>query len=270
MKKKSIFSYDSFFDVLNGEILYQSESRRGIKKELAEHINIHPTSLSQVLAQSRSFTEEQVFLLNEFLNFNETESQYVFLLFQISNAQNLKYKNYLNKRKENFKKKLLNLSNRIEKDKTMEEEQKAIFYSAWYYTCIWVYISIKGGKTREDICERFDLDVKKVNEVLDFLIETDLAYLENRRYFNKINRTHLEKNSPYLKQHHANWRIKSIEKKDRAEESDLSFTAPLSLSKKDFDLLREEIVELIKKVSDTVKETRPEDIYCLNLDFFKI
>ncbi len=34
--------------------------------------------------------------------------------------------------------------------------------------------------------------------------------------------------------------------------------------------LQKEMVGLIKKVSDTVKDTRPEDIYCFNLDFFKI
>lgn len=94
--------------------------------------------------------------------------------------------------------------------------------------------------------------------------------MENSRYFHKINRTHLEKTSPFLKQHHANWRIKSIQKKDNSQIEDLSFTAPLSLSKKDFNYIREEMVHLIKKVSDTVAATGPEEIYCFNLDFFKI
>jgi DNA polymerase elongation subunit (family B) len=34
--------------------------------------------------------------------------------------------------------------------------------------------------------------------------------------------------------------------------------------------LREEMVQLIKKVSETVKETDPEDIFCFTLDFFRI
>lgn len=48
------------------------------------------------------------------------------------------------------------------------------------------------------------------------------------------------------------------------------FTAPLSLSKKDFEVLREEMVGMIQKVSKTVTETNPDDTYCLNIDFFKI
>jgi hypothetical protein len=80
----------------------------------------------------------------------------------------------------------------------------------------------------------------------------------------------LEKTSPHLKQHHANWRIKSIQKMDKNSIEDLGFTAPLSLSNKDFDILREEMVQLIKKISETVKETDPQDVFCFTLDFFRI
>ena len=152
----------------------------------------------------------------------------------------------------------------------MSEEEKSIFYSAWYYTCIWVYISIEGGKTREEIIQRFSLSASLVAQTLDFLTKADIAYQQDGRFYHKINRTHLEKSSPHLKQHHANWRIKAIQKKDQPKEKDLSFTAPLSLSRKDYDQLREEMVGLIKKVSDKVNETSPEEIYCFNMDFFQI
>ena len=270
MKKVSALKYDSFYDFIENEVVKSSQAKRGEKKELAEFINIHPTSLSQVLNKSRSFTDEQVFLLCEYFNLSEMENQYIFILYQLTNTENKSFKARLLKRKESMKNKSLNLSSRIEKDKSMSDEEKSIFYSAWYYTFIWVFISIKGGKTREDIIERTQLDKTKINEVLEFLLRADLAYLEGGRYFHKINRTHLEKSSPFLKQHHANWRIKSIEKKDRADVNDLSYTAPLSLSRKDYDALREEMVALIKKVVDTVNETKPEDVFCFNMDFFKI
>lgn len=270
MKNNKILNYENFIHFIENELVKNTQNKRGNKKEIAEYINIHPTSLSQVLSGSRFFTDEQVFLLGEYLNLNEMESQYIFLLHQIYITQNKQFKARLIKRRDTLKKKSLNLSSRLEKDKTLSDEEKAIFYSSWYYTCIWVFISIENGQSRDDIISRFNIDKKIVNDVLDFLIRADLAYLENGRYFHKINRTHLEKTSPFLKQHHANWRIKSIQKKDYSEIEDLSFTAPLSLSKKDFDLIREEMVQLIRKVSDTVAETKPEEIYCFNLDFFRI
>lgn len=270
MRNSNILNYENFNNFLVSELVKNTENKRGNKKELADFINIHPTSLSQVLSGDRFFTDVQVFLLGEFLNLNEMESQYIFLLHQINLTQNKQFKVRLTKRRDALKKKSLNLSTRLDKDETLSEEEKAVFYSSWYYTCVWVFISIEKGKTREDIISRFNLDKKIVNDVLEFLIKADLAYLEGGRYFHKINRMHLEKTSPFLKQHHANWRIKSIQKKDYSEIEDLSFTAPLSLSKKDFNYIREEMVLLIKKVSDTVAETEPEEIYCFNLDFFKI
>lgn len=270
MSKSNTLVYEKFSDFIDHEIIKSTRFKRGEKKDLAEFINLHPTSLSQVLNGTRSFTEEQVFLLAEYLDLSEMENQYVTLLYQISQTNNKTYKTRLLKRRDNLKKKSLNLATRIDKDKTLSEEEKSIFYSSWYYTCIWVFISIDGGKTKDDIQERLNLDKKKIAEVLEFLIRADLCYQENGRYFHKVNRTHLEKSSPFLKQHHANWRIKSIEKKDRAEDTDLSFTAPLSLSRKDYNMLREEMVGLIKKVSDTVNETKPDDIYCFNMDFFKV
>lgn len=270
MKKNRVLNYMSFNDFINNEIVKNTDSKRGFKRELSEFINIHPTSLSQVLNGLRTFTDDQVFLLGEFFDLNEIESQYIFILHQLNMTQNNEFKKRLIKRRDLIKKKSLNLSSRLEKDKSLSDEEKAIFYSSWHFTCIWVYLSLGKGKKREEIALRFNLNLKLINEVLEFLIRSDLAYLEDGKYHHKINRTHLEKSSPFLKQHHANWRIKSIQKKDISDENDLSFTAPLSLSKKDFDFLREEIVQLIKKVSDTVTETSPEDVYCFNLDFFKV
>lgn len=270
MKKESPLNYQTFSQFLDQEIVKGSRFKRGDKRDLAEYINIHPTSLSQVLNKTRSFSDEQVFLLGEYLDLSDIENQYILLLHQIDSTANKNYKARLIKRRDSIKKKSLNLSTRIEHDKLMSEEEKSIFYSSWYYTCIWVFITIDGGKSREEIMSRFSLDKKKVSDVLEFLIRADLCYQENGKYHHKVNRTHVEKTSPFLKQHHSNWRIKAMEKKDRSDDIDLSFTAPLSLSKKDFNFLREEMVEMIKKVSETVKETDPEDIYCFNLDFFKV
>jgi hypothetical protein len=50
----------------------------------------------------------------------------------------------------------------------------------------------------------------------------------------------------------------------------LNFTAPLSLSRKDFEKVREDIMGLIQNLYKVVKVTDPEDIYCINIDFFSV
>jgi uncharacterized protein (TIGR02147 family) len=188
----------------------------------------------------------------------------------MSSTQNKKFKERLNKKREAIKNRSLNLSERVEKDKILTDEEKSIFYSSWQYSAIRIVSSLDGGRTREEISERLGIEKKQVSEILEFLVRAGLCRAEKGRYFQHISRTHLEKTSPHLKQHHSNWRIKSIQKMDRTSPEDLTFTAPLSLSNKDFDFLREEMIQLIKKVSETVKETEPEDIFCFTLDFFRV
>lgn len=270
MKKSSILNYSNFHHFLQSEIEKNTHLKRGEKKRIAEYLNIHPTLLSQIFSGNRQFTDEQVFLLGECLGLSEVESDYVFLLHQIDSTQNKKFKERLIKKREALKSRSFNLSERIEKDKVLTDEEKSIFYSSWQYSAIRIFSSLEGGKTREEISERLGIEKKQVSEILEFLVKSGLCRSEKGRYFHHISRTHLEKTSPHLKQHHANWRIKSIQKMDRTSLEDLTFTAPLSLSNKDFDFLREEMVQLIKKVSETVKDTEPEDIFCFTLDFFRI
>jgi len=255
MKKSSVLHYSDFSHFLQNEIEKNAHLKRGEKKRIAEYLNIHPTLLSQIFSGNRQFTDEQVFLLGECLGLSELENDYIFLLHQINSAQNKKFKERLIKKREAIKNRSFNLSERVEKDKVLTSEEKSVFYSSWQYSAIRIFSSLKGGKTREEMSDRLGIDKKQISEILEFLLKSGLCRTEKGRYYQHVNRTHLEKTSPHLKQHHANWRKKSIQKMDSISLEDLTFTAPLSLSNKDFEFLREEMVQLIKKISDTVKET---------------
>jgi uncharacterized protein (TIGR02147 family) len=270
MKNVSVFNHCDFEVFLENEVVKNSHHAHGMKKKIAEYLNIHPTTLSQIFMGTRVFSEDQVFLLSEFLNLSTIEREYVILLHQIYITQNKKYKEILILKKENLKKKSLNLNHRLQKDRVLTDLEKSTFFSSWHYSCVFVFISINEGKTKNEIADRLGINVKTISEILEFLITIGLCEFKKGKFKNTNNQIHLEKKSPFLKQHHINWRIKAVSKFDRPEDEDLTFTAPLSLSKNDFNKLREEMVKLIQHISETVKETVPEDIYSLNLDFIRI
>ena len=257
-------------DFLKNEIVKNTSIKHGEKKEIAEYINIHPTTLSQALNGSRAFSDEQVFLLARYFNLAEIECEYVLLLHQIENSQNKIFKENLIKKKNKLVKRSQNLTERVERDKEISDMDKSIFYSSWHYSCIWVFISLEGGKTKEEIHQRTKIDKRQISKVLNFLEHTGLCVEKDGQYRQQLGRMHLDKTSPHLKQHHINWRIKSIQKLDHPDDLDLNFTAPLSLSKKDFEKLREELVRFIQTLSTTVEKTDPEEIYLANLDFIKV
>jgi hypothetical protein len=82
--------------------------------------------------------------------------------------------------------------------------------------------------------------------------------------------TFLDKSSPFLVKHHSNWRIKAIQRSEELTERELMFTVPLSVSKKDFALIREEIVKLISRIGGVVKESEAEELAVFQADFFLI
>lgn len=268
--KKGVFEYADFYDFLENEIEKISRLKRGEKKKIAEELNIPPSLLSQIFSGARKLSTDQVFLLCEYIGYSTIEREYIFNLFHLSTVTNKKLKEAMKKKGDEIKRTSLNISERIEKDRVLSEKEKSILYSSWFYIAIWAYVSIGEGKTVEDISEHFNLPQKKVREVLEFLTETQICKMEKGLYTHHLNRTHIEKSSPHFRQHHNNWRIRSIQKLDLQHPQDLNFTAPLSLSKKDFDKIREELMSLIQSVYKTVKETEPENIYCMNIDFFSI
>lgn len=270
MAKTTIFDCSNFHQFITQSLENNSEFKRGEKRALAEFVGIHPTLLSQILSGTRNFTDEQVYLLGEYLGLTDLENDYVYVLHQIATCQTKKFKDKLLRRKEELKSRSSQLNERLQKEKVLSEEDKSIYYSSWQYSAIRMATTLEGGRSRDEMAERFELDKKAVNEVLEFLQKTGLAKLEKGRFHPSVSRTHVEKNSPHYKQHHTNWRIKSIQRLDKSLEGDLTFTAPLTLSLDDFDTLKEEMVKLIQKVSSVVKDSKAEEVYCLNLDFFKI
>jgi uncharacterized protein (TIGR02147 family) len=270
MAKNSLFEYSDFYQFLENEIEKISRLKRGEKKKIAEELNIPPSLLSQIFSGTRKLSLDQVHLLCDYMGHSILEKEYIFNLFHLSTANNKKLKEILKNKCLELKNKSLKISERVEKDRVLSEREKSILYSSWYYIAIWAYVSIGEGKTVDEITTYFNLPIKKVKEVLSFLIETQICKSENGKIIHHLNRTHIEKNSPHFRQHHNNWRIRSVQKLDFQSEEDLNFTAPLSLSTEDFFKVREEMMKLIQGIYKTVKETEPEKVYCINIDFFSV
>ncbi len=80
----------------------------------------------------------------------------------------------------------------------------------------------------------------------------------------------LEKTSPQIYRHHMNWRIQAIKQIEQPKTDDLSFSYPMTISKKDFLLLRKKWVSEVLEIQKTIEETEPEIIAFFNLDFFEL
>lgn len=97
----------------------------------------------------------------------------------------------------------------------------------------------------------------------DLVLEKDGQYVANDVS------THVGADSPFVSSHHGNWRRKAMDRHERLASDELSFTAPLSISKADAQKIRVELLNLIERMGKTVSESDAEEVFCFNLDWFR-
>lgn len=267
----SIFEFSNYRDFIRGYVRNLGKAGHGELSKIASHLRISTTMLSQIMSGQRDFNTDHAYDLAEYLELTELETDYLYLLVEIERAGTHKNKSYLKKKLNQTKEESLKLSKRIQLEKSLNESERATFYSSWIYAAIHLFLGVdKRGVTIEEICQRFDLNRQKTSEILQFFLQTGLAKEKNGRYLTGVQSTFLEQGSPHLLRHHANWRVKAIQKSETLTPRELMFTAPISISKKDFDHLRERITQFLKELSDIVKKSEPEIVANLNLDWFWI
>ncbi len=266
----SIFEVDNYKTALNLIIQDRRKSQKALSRKLAEHLNVHPSMISQVLTGNKDFSEEQMILVCEFLGLPPLESQYLLVSLQMERAGSQKLKDYFQGLRKEIRKKALQVVERVHQNRSLTEAEKAIFYSSWMYPTIHLLTTLDQKPRFEDICTRLDISPGKAREILDFLIGLEMIVEKNGTFSSGPVATHLEKKSPHLIKHHTNWRLKAIQYAEQLSDQELMYSANISVSRKDFEIIREEFMAMIQKFVNIVKDSPAEDIAQFNLDFFWI
>ncbi len=267
----SPYKYSKSSHFLKAYIIALPKRGRGEATKIAACLGVSTTLISQILRGKKVLTPEQCELLGSYLGFNELEQDYLTFLVHHERSGTVALKTYWKKKIDHVKAQSLKISERVHVDKALTEAERARFYSSPLYSAVRLYASIgENGKSIADICERFDLPRARAQEILGFLVEIGLCIHREGRYLLGAQRTHLEQGSPHALKHHANWRLRAIHQSEWLDERELMYTAPVSLSRADFENLREEMADFIKKFLSKVHASPAEEIACFNMDFFWI
>ncbi len=266
-----IFKAKDYRELINHYIDSEPQQSRGKKTELAEKLGVHSSHLSQVIAGNRSLTPDQGLILAKLLGLSEIETEYLMNLIHEERAASFEFKKYCQQKLSEIRLKAQRPAERFTHQKQLSEEDKAKFYSHYLYSAIRLFCSTtERGRTIEEIRSRFDITRDRLMPMLRFLTEADLLTHQKDHYKMSIASTFLPRESPHIHRHHANWRLLAVQESPRLDENELMFTAPMSISKKDFEKIREDLMKQISKMSAVIKESTAEEVACLNVDFFWI
>jgi uncharacterized protein (TIGR02147 family) len=270
MTKKQVYDFEHYRDFLRHKTENNAQNW-GIKRKLAEHIGCAPTYISQVLKEHSDLSLEQLFRLSDFFQLSKDEHQYLILIHQKDRAATAEVRNYYQTEMNLIIAKRLNLSKRLNRQNTLNEKDRAIYYSSWLYMAIHFSVGFNKCDDREAVKSLFTkVRVDKVDAILDFLISIGLLIEEKNRLKPGTEFIWLSNESPWIVKHHTNWRLKAIENLERETLQDLHFSSLCTISKADALRMKNIFLDVIKKNSEIIKESKEEKMYVVNIDFFDL
>ncbi len=263
-----IFEFIDYKAYTRHFISTQPKNGRGLIKAIGEHLGVDPSQISQILSGTKEFTEEQAILTAKFIGLNELETDYFLHLVKIDRAGHHVLADYYRKKRDQLKSESMNLSQHVQQDRILTDFEKATFYSSYLFSAVRLSTSIAGEQTVSDVSERFNIPLDRAASILNFLCATNLCQEENGRFTLGTQHTHIDRASPLVGRHHTNWLLKAIEKTNSLSEEELQFTGPVSLSREDFRSIRETLVNVISSSLKKVKNSEPEEVAVLLIDWF--
>lgn len=263
----SLFSMSDFRSYVR---LWVKAHGRGEFSKIAKHLSIHTTLVSQIFSGKKCLTEEQAARLCDYMSLNQLESDYFLKLVQIERAGNEPLKKLYRRHLKQLEIQSSDVKTRVPEAETLSEADRAIFYSSWQYSLIRLLTSIPEFRKSEQIAAKLELPLSRVQEVLDFLISRRLCRESSGLYHRTEKNTHIEASSHLSVRHHQNWRVKSASLQERLTKEDLSFTAPISISKHDFEKVRKILLANISEISKIVVASQDEQVAYLGIDWIKL
>ncbi len=264
-----IYSFQDYKEYLRFRV-GPRQQRRGVKSALARALSCQPTYVSQVIYGSAHFSLEQAEGLGRYFGHGQEETEYFFLLVQKARAGTEALRNHFQGQMNQILQRRMILIQRLGKQDSIPEEHRAVYYSVWYYTAIHIGLTVPHLQTVSAISEWLQLPKKKVSEVVDFLVRTNLATIQDGGIRPGTSTVRLGNDSQHIIRHHASFRQKAIEALEREELTDLHYSAAITLSKADITKIKDRILESLKENLEIIKASPEEELYAYNIDFFSL
>ena len=265
----NIIEYNDYQKLLKDLMDKHPKGGHGCQTKLAKKIGCQQAYLSRVISYKAHLSSDQVVAVAEFFLLDTIETDYFFFLHLANRSSNDHLKKFYEAKLKEASAKQLNISKRIRTFETLDLKNTAIYYSDWTYQAIHAATAVKAYQNIPSIAKRLNISEMKVQKVLQFLIGIGAVEEKNHQYRNIKAFLHLSSDSDFICQHHRNWRIKSMESLKNPE-NNMYYSSVISCSEMDSQKIKEIMMNSIKEIRKIIKESRDENIFCYNLDFFNI
>ncbi len=270
MNRPTIYDYKDYRSFLAAAIEHERGLRKGAQARLAERIGCQSSYISMVMAERTELSLEQAAAAAEFFAMTPGEQHLLLLLVQKARAGTQRLRQYFANQAEAVQQERSNLATRLEYQQVLNEEQRAQYYSAWYYAAIHIGLTVPRLQSADALAAYLQLPIATVQQALDFLVQTGLAARNEGRIEVGPTRLHTSRESPFLNQSHINWRLQTLIALQRPDPEHFHYSSIVSMSASDVSRLRETMIRAIEDIRAAVKESPEEDLVVYSMDCFTL
>lgn len=270
MKKQlEIFEAADYKQYLQSKVGGPKE-KKGVKSAMARALGCQPTYITHVLSGHANLSLEQAEALNHFFAHTSEEAQVFLLMVLRDRAGTHTLKAGFQEQIDRIVQSRLVLTKRLGQRNVLSEENRSIFYSAWYFLAVQIGLTIPELRTHEALAEYLGLSRTRVAEILQFLCDAGLARKSDARFEPTETQIRLGKDSHHIQKHHSNWRVKALESIEDEELHDLHYSGVVSLSAADVVRIKSLLLDQLNENLKIIRDSKEERLYALNLDFFNL
>lgn len=272
----SVYDFNTYKEALKG-IMLERRERLGSKftfEKMATACGVQKTYFSKVMNSHAHLNPDQLFNAGEYLKLLPKEVEFLLLLRELETAINKNRITSLNQKIDKIKSEELKIKSQLKTSTTaLTEEQKWEYFTNIDLQLVHLFLTINHyAKKPELISDKIGIDNDKLILLINKLKEFSFVELKNGIHQAADPSLHLPEDSPVFQVFGILNRVKTIEKirKNKAtSEDDYFFSAIFSADSRLHNQLKKKILTLIKETQSEVLKQKSEQVYQLNIDFFK-
>lgn len=265
----NIFDFTDYKAVLNAQIK-ASKGHHGYRSELAQAAGCQLSFLSQALHSHVHLTPDHAAGITQYWRLDASERDYFLELVNLARAASPKLRNILERRLADMRARHEDLASRFEKKSKIRTEDHALYYSSWHLSAIHIALTISKLRSAEHLARRFQISEGMAQDSLETLAKIGLAHKQGDQWLPTQNDIHLPKDSPLTSMNHSNWRSRAVLDAYQREHGGIHYTAVHSLSKMDYEKIKEMILKFLDETRAVVRPSPEEELACLSVDWFVV
>jgi uncharacterized protein (TIGR02147 family) len=247
-----------------------AELGKGGKSKIAEAAECQSGYISQVLNDNAHLSLEQTERIGSFLGFDELKIDYLLTMVLYSKAGTATLRKYYQNDLDNKKEAHAELKTKFKSKKKLSIEDQAIFYSSWQYGAVHVSVSIPGCETPQGLSKFLNIELKRINEILEFLEKVQLVEAVNGVLMVGSSHIHLSSDSPLISKFHTNWRLQAVQSMNTKNPKDLHYSSVMTCSEADSKKIKEIMTKAIEDIRKLIKESKDEKCFSYAMDLFDV